>query len=120
MTTAEFRALPKSMRIVRIYYDIKEHKFVADFYDHDFYKNWGHWYREAVNKYDNHFIYYLSNHTPAMVCTEDRFEITMKNFRNALIKEQNQIIEDAENTVDNIKSAYRALMDKTILKTDRG
>lgn len=50
MTIAEFNALPEDMRIARVYYDTKEHIFVVNFYDHDFYKNWGHWYREAVNK----------------------------------------------------------------------
>lgn len=114
MTTAEFRALPEDMRIARVYYDANEHKFVADFYDHNFYKNWGHWYREAVNKYDNHFIYYLSNYTPAIVCTEDKYEIAMKNFRNALIKQQNQIIEDAENAIDNIKSVFDEVSRDTI------
>lgn len=111
MTTAEFRALPESMRIVRIYYDVSSRKFIVDFYDHDFYKNWGNGFREPINKYDNHFIFYLANHTPAIMCTEDKLQVAMKNFRNALIKEQNQIIEDAENAIDDIKSAF----DKTMV-----
>lgn len=116
MTTAEFRALPKTAKIIRVYFDTKEHKFVTNLYDYPLYKNWGRWHREAVNKYENHYIYYLSG-SPAIMCTEDKFEIAMKNFRNALIKEQNQIIEDAENTIDNIKSAFdRTLMNKAILK----
>lgn len=55
METKEFRSLPDFTVIIRVAYNTKENKLSITRYPFSACKNWGHFYRTAVNRYENHY-----------------------------------------------------------------
>ena len=106
METKEFRSLPDFTVIIRVAYNTKENKLSITRYPFSVCKNWGHFYRTAVNRYENHYVCYAYGGNPTIYCTEDKFEIAMKNFRDFLIKNQKKVVDEAKNILYNIENNF--------------
>lgn len=106
METKEFRSLPDFTVIIRVAYITKENKLSITRYPFSVCKNWGHFYRTAVNRYENHYVCYAYGGNPAIFCTEDRFEIAIKNFRDFLIKNQKKVVDEAKDILYDIENSF--------------
>lgn len=105
MTKEEFKAMPKDTKLVQIIYDYEKGVTYIKYFQYRDYKNFGHFMRDCVNKYNNHYITSTCDGSPEMWCTEDKLNIALENMKEILVKHEKKIIDKASTNIKLIKDS---------------
>ena len=114
MTKEEFRDLPKEAKLVQIIYDYKKGVFHIRYFSHQYYKNFGNFKIDIINKYNNHYITRTCSGSPEMWCTENKLRTALENFNNILVKREKDVIKEALTNIEIIKN-NNVMIDTSLL-----